>query len=222
MAAHRHFEADAMTANVLSALGEKPTVTTGRGLQRAEEILLAARDIMLAEGYAGLTMRGVATRINVNLSTVQHYYKNLEVLVEALLAWQIDSFGHGIATAIAAVADKSQQERLEAVLDYLLDECREPAVCGIFAEAWALGKRLPFAMRLMEQVEERERKQFYKLIQGLNPAINRAEYRRRAAMIVMLLNGLMLQFPVQGTPALSRKQLESAVRAQVLQLAAAI
>lgn len=208
-----------MTANVLSALGEKPTVTTGRGLQRAEEILLAARDIMLAEGYAGLTMRGVAARINVNLSTVQHYYKNLEVLVDALLAWQIDSFGRGIATAMAAVADRDQRERLEAVLDYILAECRDPNVCGIFAEAWALGMRLPFAMRLMEQVEERERKQFYKLIQGLNPAIDRAEYRRRAAMIVMLLNGLMLQFPALGTAALSRKQLDSAVRSQVIRLA---
>lgn len=211
-----------MTSNVLSALGEKPTVTTGRGLQRAEAILLAARDIMLEEGYAGLTMRGVAARINVSLSTVQHYYRNLEVLVEAVLAWQINSFGHGITIAIAAVADRSQQERLEAVLDYLVGECRDPAVCGIFVEAWALGKRLPFAMRLMERVEERERKQFYKLIHGLNPLIDRAEYRRRAAMIVMLLNGLMQQFPPEGTPALSRKQLESAVRAQVLLLATAI
>lgn len=210
-----------MTSNVLSALGEKPTVTTGRGLLRAEAILLAARAIMLEEGYAGLTMRGVATRIDVNLSTVQHYYKNLEVLVEALLAWQINSFGQGITAAIAAVANRSQQERLEAVLDYLLGECRDPGVCGIFVEAWALGKRLPFAMRLMEQVEERERKQFYKLIFGLNPSIDRAEYRRRAAMIVMLLNGLMQQFPPQGTPVLGRQQLEEAVRAQVLQLATA-
>lgn len=208
-----------MTANVLSALGEKPTVTTGRGLQRAEEILLAARDIMLEEGYAGLTMRGVAARIDVNLSTVQHYYKNLEVLVEALLAYLIDSFGNGIANAISAMADRDQQERLEAVLDYILGECRDPAVCGVFAEAWALGKRLPFAMRLMAQVEKRERKQFYKLIYGLNPAISREEYRHRAAMIVMLLNGLILQFPPEGTPALSRKTLERAVRAQVLQLA---
>lgn len=208
-----------MATNVLSALGEKPTVTTGRGLQRAEEILLAARDIMLEDGYAGMTMRGVAARINVSLSTVQHYYKNLEVLVEALLAWQIATFGNGIATAIAAVADRGQLERLEAVLEYIVGECRDPAVSGIFAEAWALGKRLPFAMRLMEQVEERERKQFYRLIQGLNPRIDRAEYRRRAAMIVMLLNGLMLQFPPQGTAALSREQLERAVRRQVLELA---
>lgn len=210
-----------MTANLLSALGEKPSITTGRGLQRAQEILLAARDIMLAEGFAGLTMRGVAARINVSLSTVQHYYKNQEVLVEALLGYLIDRLGDGIAAAIAAMADRDQQERLEAVLDYLLGVCRDPEVCGIFVEAWALGKRLPFAMRLMERVEERERKQFYQLIVGLNPAISRAEYRRRAAMIVMLVNGLMLQFPPQGTPVLSRKQMEGAVRAQILQIATA-
>jgi AcrR family transcriptional regulator len=211
-----------MTATVLSALGEKPTVTTDRGLQRAREILLAARDILLEEGFAGLTMRGVAARIDVSLSTVQHYYRNQEVLVEALLAYLIENMGAGIAAAIAAMADRDQQERLEAVLEYLLGVCRDPRVCGVFAEAWALGKRLPFAMRLMERMEERSRKQFYQLIVGLNPAVGRAEYRRRAAMIVMLLHGLMLQFPPQGTPALSRKQLESAVRAQVLEIATAL
>lgn len=68
-----------------------------------------------------------------------------------LLAWRIDSFGKGIAHAIAAVAERDQQERLEAVLDYILGECCDPNVCGIFAEAWVLAKHLSFAMRLIDR-----------------------------------------------------------------------
>lgn len=208
-----------MSSNVMNALGEKPTVTTDKGLQRAEEILLAARDLMIQEGYAGLSMRGIAARINVNLSTVQHYYKSQEVLVEALLSYLINGLQAQIEALISSMSDKGQQERLEAVLDFLLVECRNPDVIGVYTEAWALAQRLPFATRLMQQVEERERKQFYKLIYGLNPAIDRAEYQRRAALIPILLHGLMLQFPPQGASVLSREQLESAARAQVLQLA---
>lgn len=208
-----------MHSTVLTALGDKATVTTDKGLQRAEEILLVARDLLIEKGYAGLSMRGIAAQSEVSLSTVQHYYKNPEVLIEALLSYLIDGFQTRIDALIKSMSHKGQQERFEVVLDYLLEECRNPEVCGVFAEAWALAQRLPFASQLMARVEARELKQFYQLIQGLNPAIDQAEYKQRAALIVILLNGLMLQFRVQATSLSQRKSLEQSVREQVMKLA---
>lgn len=208
-----------MSSLVSSALGEKPTVTTGKGLQRAEEILLVARGLLLQKGYAGLTMRGIAAQSQVSLSTVQHYYKNPEVLIAALLSYLLDEFQAQIDALIKSMAGKGQRERFESVLDYIFNECRNPDVCGVFAEAWSLAQRLPFANDLMAQVQARERKQFYQLIYGLNPFINAADYRERAALIVILLHGLMLQFPSGGSALLSRQELEQAVRHQVLKWA---
>lgn len=208
-----------MPSTVLTALGEKATVTTDKGLQRAEEILLVARDLLIEKGYAGLSMRGIASQSEVSLSTVQHYYKNPEVLIEALLTYLIDGFQTKIDAMITSMFNRGQQARFDAVLDYIFDECRNPEVCGVFAEAWALAQRVPFAARLMAKVEARERKQFYQLIQGLNPSITQAQYRQRAALIVMLLNSLMLQFPAQGTALLSRHDLEQSVRSEVIRLA---
>lgn len=208
-----------MPSIVLNALGEKTTVTTDKGLQRAEEILLVARDILIQKGYTGLSMRGIATQSQISLSTLQHYYKNPEVLIEALLTYLIDGFQAKIDSLIYSTSDRGQQQRFDVVLDYIFEECRKPDICGVFAEAWALAQRMPFASKLMAKVEERERKQFYQLIQGLNPAISPTEYRQRAALIVMILNSLMLQFPAQGTALLSRTDLEKSVREQVLKLA---
>ncbi len=205
-----------MTSPILSSLGDKASLTTGKGLQRAEEILLAARDILVAEGYAGLTLRGIAQRVNVSLSNVQHYYKGLDALMEALLVYLMDGYQRQIETLIKSMSDSTQRERLLAVMDLLLSEGRKTEVCGVFVEAWALGQRQPFAAQVMEQIQERERKELYKLMYGLNPAIGARECKHRAALSVMLIHGLMVEIPHEGTSTLSRKHLEDAIRQQIL------
>ncbi|MEE4250206.1 MAG: TetR/AcrR family transcriptional regulator [Alcanivoracaceae bacterium] len=205
-----------MTSPILTSLGDKASVTTGKGLQRAEEILMAARDILVAEGYAGLTLRGIAMRVNVSLSNVQHYYKGLDALMEALLVYLMDGYQRQIEALIKSMSDSTQRERLLAVMDLLLSEGRKTEVCGVFVEAWALGQRLPFAAQVMEQIQEREGKEFYKLMYGLNPEISAKECKHRAALSVMLIHGLMVQIPHDGTSALSRKHMEDAIRQQIL------
>lgn len=208
-----------MTSRVLHSLADKPSVTTGRGLQRAEEILLAARDILVSDGYAGLTMRGIAIRLNMRLSNVQHYYRSLEALMEALLVYLMDDYQRQIEVLVQAMSERSAYDRLVAVLDLLLSEGRKAEVCGVFVEAWALGQRLPFAAEVMRHIQEREQKEFYKLMYGLNPNINAIECKQRVALSLTLIHGLMVQIPRDGSGAFGRQQMESAVRQQILNLA---
>ena len=206
-----------MASVILNSLAEKPALRTDRGLQRAEAILMAARDILVAEGYAGLSMRGVATRAQMSLSNVQHYYKGLEGLVEALLIYLMDDYQQQIDALIQSMKQHTQHEQLSAVLDLLLSEGCKVEVSGVFVEAWALAQRLPFAARVMQQIQERERKAFYKLMYGLNPQISASEYKQRAALSVTLIHGLMVQ--PADTSSLNRAQMEQLVRQQILQLA---
>lgn len=208
-----------MTSRVLHSLADKPSVTTGRGLQRAEEILLAARDILVSDGYAGLTMRGIAIRLNMRLSNVQHYYRSLEALMEALLVYLMDDYQRQIEVLVQAMSERSAYDRLVAVLDLLLSEGRKADVCGVFVEAWALGQRLPFAAEVMQHIQEREQKEFYKLMYGLNPNIDATECKQRVALSLTLIHGLMVQIPRDGNGAFGRQQMESAVRQQILNLA---
>lgn len=208
-----------MPSSILSSLGDKVSLTTGKGLQRAEEILLAGRDIFIAEGYAGLSMRAVASRVQVNLSTVQHYYKSKEALVDALLAYVMDDLQYQIEVRLAAMRDSTQYERLVSVLDMFLEETRRPEICAVFLEAWALATRMPFAAQLVAHVQTRERKEFYTHIYGLVPTLTPVECRRRAALIVLQLNGLMFHLPHESDDLLDRKQLEEVVRSNILQLA---
>jgi len=193
--------------------------TTDKGQIRSQEILRTAQAILAAEGYAGLSMRGVATQLGISLSTVQHYYSNKEALVEALLTYVMDNYQAAVAQVMNAMSDKSQLERYKTIVDLILIEIRRPETFGVLAEIYALSNRLPFAARLVEGVYARERKEIFKLIYGLEPKISKTEYKLRAAMIVVQIHGLVSQLAQDNDPSLSRKQLEQAARQSFLMLA---
>ncbi|HEX5486030.1 MAG TPA: hypothetical protein VFX23_08530, partial [Limnobacter sp.] len=71
----------------------------------------------------------------------------------------------------------------------------------------------------MQTVFERERKEVFKLINGLNPKISKEEYKRRAAMIVVQIHGLLAPLVADGGRGFSRTELEKAAREAFLMLA---
>lgn len=193
--------------------------TTDKGQIRTQEILKTAQYILASEGYAGLSMRGVANQLGISLSTVQHYYASKEALVEALLTYVMDNYQTAVAQVMNAMRDKSQLERFTTIVDMILIEIRRPETFGVLAEIYALSNRLPFAARLVEAVYARERKEIFKLIYGLEPKISKAECKLRAAIIVVQIHGLVSQLAQDNDPSLSRKQLEQAARQSFLMLA---
>ena len=181
-----------MTSPLDTALRNKPSLTTDKGLSRAHAILQAARALLAAEGYAGLSMRRVAQDAGMSLSNVQHYYGSKERLLEALLLTTMDEFQAKMDRIAVTMAGRPQVERFLSTIDMFLDEITEPVTHAIFFEIWALASRHPFASDLMGRMMARERKAIYGLIRGLNPAIGDDDYMERAVLIVAQVEGLML------------------------------
>ncbi|HZW23820.1 TetR/AcrR family transcriptional regulator [Noviherbaspirillum sp.] len=208
-----------MSPALKTSLQRKTSSTTEKGYARANDILQAAREIFASEGYGGLSMRRVAAHVGVSLSNVQHYYRNKDMLVEALLLDSLNQFQERIDGITASMEGASRVDQFMATVDMFLEELGNPVIRGMFFEFWALATRNTFASTLMERMQSRERKAIYKLIQGLSPEIPDEEYMLRAALIVAQIEGLML-FRVRNRP--SRPELaglESAARAAVLRLA---
>ena len=66
----------AMPTKLSITLKHKSSSTTEKGLGRAQDIMQAARALLAAEGYAGLSMRRVAAEVGMSLSNLQHYYQS--------------------------------------------------------------------------------------------------------------------------------------------------
>ncbi|RJG11214.1 TetR/AcrR family transcriptional regulator [Massilia cavernae] len=181
-----------MPASLATALKKKASATTGKGLGRAQDILQAARVILAAEGYAGLSMRRVAAEVGISLSNVQHYYQSKDALLEALLLYTMDVFQAKIDAISAAMQSDSRIDRFLSTVDMFLDEITDPVTHAIFFEIWALASRNPFASTLMDLMMARERKTIFHLIRGLAPGLGDAETMQRAILIVAQVEGLML------------------------------
>ena len=175
-----------------SASKNKPSVTTEKGLGRAHEILHAARALLAADGYAGLSMRRVAAQVGIRLSNVQHYYQSKDALLEALLLYTMDVFQAKMDGISAAMVSASRSEQFLSTVDMFLEEVTDPVTHAIFFEIWALASRNAFASSLMDRMLGRERKAIYLLIRGLNPDIADSEYMQRAILMVAQMEGLML------------------------------
>lgn len=178
--------------STFTTLKNKPSTTTEKGLGRAHDILHAARGLLAAEGYAGLSMRKVASEVGMSLSNVQHYYQSKDALLEALLLYTMDLFQKKIDSISAAMTSATPIDRFLSTCDMFLEEITDPVTHAIFFELWALASRNAFASGLMNKMLGRERKALFHMIRGLNPAIGDEEYMQRAIMMVAQIEGLML------------------------------
>ena len=181
-----------MPPTVAAAPKHKSSVTTEKGLGRAQDILHAARALLAADGYAGLSMRRVAAQVGMSLSNVQHYYQSKDALLEALLLYTMDVFQAKMDGISAEMVSASRSEQFLSTVDMFLDEITDPVTHAIFFEIWALASRNAFASTLMDRMLGRERKAIYLLIRGLSPAIADGEYMQRAILMVAQMEGLML------------------------------
>ena len=182
----------AMPTTFATTLKHKSSSTTEKGLGRAYDIMQAARALLAAEGYAGLSMRRVAAEVGMSLSNLQHYYQSKDAWLEALLLTTMNLFQAKIDAISAAMADSAPLARFLSTVDMFLDEITDPVTHAIFFEIWALASRNAFASGLMDTMMARERKTIFKLIQGLAPDRSDEETMQRAVLVVAQVEGLML------------------------------
>lgn len=208
-----------MPTTVPSALKNKSSVTTEKGIERAQQILQAARLIFAAEGYAGLSMRRLAAELGMSLSNVQHYYQSKDLLIEAMLLFTMNTFQSKIDNIATSMNAASRIEQLNSTIDMFLEELNDPVTHGVFFEIWALAGRNAFASALMDKMLARERKSIFKLIQGMSPDISDEQAKLRAILIVAQVEGLMLFRLHKSTQLDEVKAIHAALRQTVLNLA---
>lgn len=179
-----------MQGTVRQSLRHKESETTGKGFERAREILDAARAIFAEGGYAALSMRGVAGRLGVTLGTVQHYYKTKDALVEAMLMHAFDNYQTAIDGIVHGMPEASKTEQFLRTMDFFIEDVKASSTQGIFFELSALAGRDPFAAEVMEKMFARARRAIRRLIRDVAPDLDEAELTLRAALIVSQLMGL--------------------------------
>lgn len=157
---------------------------SAKGRRRRAEILEAAETLLIEEGYAGFSMRKLADQIGIRLSNVQYYYATPNAVIEALFEQALEG------ARVELEADDTAD--LASLVHYAFCSQDNARSCRLFWELWALSARDDGAARIVDRFYMAYRDAIEQRIHALLPRMPAAARRRRAILIMSLLEGLSL------------------------------
>lgn len=196
----------------------RPAQPRRRGSARVEEILDAARHVLAQEGYAEFSLRRVARRVNIRLSTLQHYFPSRDDLFRAVVERTVAAYDAAYVRQ-SAQWGKTARSKLAGMVRYLLDDLRHPDTAGFFVEFWARGMRDPAAGRLLQQAYRHHRDRIRIAMAPLNPSMSGRTAELRALLVAALIEGMTIFIGGQRIRDPSLDGLEEEVTRWILRMA---
>jgi len=185
----------------------------------AQRIVLAARELLMNEGYAQFSMRTVAARAGVHLANVQYYFKTREDLVRALLE---DTGARYRASydELLASAPADRTARFEAVIDFNLRDIATWETRKYFIQLWALLATIDGRTSgLMDELYAIDIQQLGECIAELVPGTDPVEIRRRASLLAAVIEGMVVVRSAHSRSPSELKKLMARAHELALQIA---
>ncbi|MGV8997464.1 MAG: TetR/AcrR family transcriptional regulator [Parvibaculaceae bacterium] len=171
---------------------------TEKGATRREEILEAASQLLLEEGYARFSARGVAARAGVRLSHVQYYFQSPAAILAELLDRFVHRYGDEIVSRFAT-GKGTPEERLYRSLDYLLNDEVYRRDCGLFMiEVAGFAARDQLIAAALARYYEIYFSLFSDMAKALKPSLTARDRAKRARQCVALIEGMSMTRPHMG------------------------
>ncbi|QTH23554.1 TetR/AcrR family transcriptional regulator [Rhizorhabdus wittichii] len=156
---------------------------------RRAQIVRTALDVLLESGYAAVSIKNVAERCGIRLSTVQHHYPGKPRLMAAVIEEVADrcirKYGH-----LAEASGADARERLRATIGALCGVEPDAEIDTLFVELWAYARRDANGAAILRALYDQGRVMLSRLIEELVPGLAPDEVRQRAVTIMAAADGL--------------------------------
>ena len=177
--------------------------------QRKRLILDAARQILVKQGYASLALRAVAESAGIRLATLQYYFPTSEDLFQAAFRDIADNAWHELIEHTETKGPADPQRRLRSFLRGIHASTKDYVLAGFFTELWARARIDAFATEIMEEYYGEAINLLATLISDCRASVSRAECRRRATLLIAMIEGLTVlnvaAHSRSSSPALSER-----------------
>lgn len=196
------------------------TAVRRRGKDRLEDILRAGQSILIASGYAGLSLGKIAEYLGISKGNVTYYFADKDALLKAILEDLLATHEADFEWENAQFPD-DPIGRYRAYVSYLVNECKNPEVRGFFYQLWALASHNGVARQLRDRVYDQF---FHDTIRRLTPVTGHladSERRNRAMALMALIEGLHVVLGLSDELLGSLENYERTVLDQAMWLAEA-
>lgn len=166
-------------------------VTKKKYSERRDEILDVTIHALANEGYTSLSMRGIADRVGIHLSTLQYYFPTKRDLLKSTIEKSIGSMVR-MRDEIALNSSTEPEKVLRKALKIHLKACHDPIIAKLFVALWGMASHDEDANFSLNEVYKRDCQRYTALIQRTNPHLSKRSCENRAILILAQLEGLVL------------------------------
>jgi len=159
--------------------------------ERRDEILDVTINTLANEGYTSLSMRGIANRIGIHLSTLQYYFPTKRELLKSTIEKSIGSMVR-MMDDISLSSSIVPEEILRKALKLHLKSCRDPVISKLFIALWAMASHDEDVNLALTEVYERDCQRYSSLIKKVRPQLSKKSCENKAILILAQLEGLVL------------------------------
>jgi AcrR family transcriptional regulator len=196
-----------------SASGAAP----GGETANAAKIVRAARRLLIREGFATFSARGVAKQAKMSLGALQYCYRTKRALIAATLEHVVDGYESGYATRLRT-APASGEARFLAILDFLIDDIWDQNSRKLFLPLWGMSTHDRMIAGFLHEMYEFHVARMSGFIGEANPRLSPARRRQLAVHIIAMLEGLLLFSQRPGRNILARSEMTRTTRETVISL----
>ncbi len=172
----------------------KPNVRAGtavrkRGKARANDILAAAKEILVSEGMGALSTRRVADQLGISVGNLAYYYPSKDALLQAMIEHVIDGYDAELRRDWESFPD-DPQGRFKAFLTYMIEDAKKPDVQGFFYQFWGYSSHNQQAAVTRRAMYQHFLAQTVDLLKDLHPAKKKPELEDMGMGVLTCLEGL--------------------------------
>lgn len=139
-----------------------------KGHETREQILTAALQLLVDEGFRAMTMRRIAAACGMKLGNLTYHFASREDLIQALLEAVISAYEVEFEP-ITHEPGVPPDVRLGRYCQLILEDIRSKKTTRVFPEIWALSSHDPFVLERMQELYARARAPLVELIGEMRP-----------------------------------------------------
>ena len=160
--------------------------TTG---ERQLEILQTARNILISEGFHKLTLRNIARKVGINLSSVQYHFKNRATLIGSLIEQASEYDLARVRNMFEVEPGVEPKLQIGQAIRSELDLHKSIDNNQFFNQVMAMAIEEPAAKEFIDDFYQNIWTIMSDLLLKHNPSLDEAERLNRSAQIISLVEG---------------------------------
>ena len=168
--------------------GSDPDSLRAQGLRTRNEIVRAAKELLLENGSLDFTLRSVARRVGISISNLQYYFPTrpavLRAVMEPLIAGYLDELKEALNEGAPA------RETLDALVGRAFQDAKNAEFTPLWLHFASLAATDRECAQQLDEWYEAVTRGIARLIEAVRPDLERNQALHLATLIIAMSDGL--------------------------------